>query len=290
MILITGGTGFVGSHVVRALTEARLEVRCLARTPASIEGASVVVGDVTDPGSLADAVSGVETIVHLVGIIRERGRATFERVHVEGTRNVIEAAGARGVRRIIHMSALGARPDGVSRYETTKWQAEELVRASGMEWVVVRPSVIIGERGEFTGILRDLVTRPPVIPVIGTGTYRLQPLYVRDLARAFVRVQADGSLWGSVYEFGGPEQLTFNEMLRVTAEVLGVRKPMVHLPLWLMKPLIASMERLTARFPITSDQLAMMAGDSVTERNAFAESFEIEPTPFREALELSLKT
>ncbi len=293
MILVTGCTGFVGSHTVNTLVAHGHEVRCLARGTRALdrlpkEHMTFAVGDVTQPESLLDATRDVDTVIHLVAIIREKGDATFERIIVEGTRNVVEAAKSQGVRRIIYQSAIGARQDGVTGYHRAKWQAEETVRASGLEWIIVRPSVIIGRWGEFTQILRDLVCKTPVIPVIGSGEYRLQPLYVGDLMRAFVKILGDASVWGSLHEVAGPEQLTFNRMLRTAADVLGVRKPMVHLPVSLMKPMISVMERLTSRFPITSDQLAMLEEDNTTDRNALSEVFGVEPTSFREALSLSL--
>lgn len=292
MILVTGCTGFVGTHLVNALVDAGFEVRCFARGAESVERLpsgriDFAVGDVTNRESLTNAMVGVETVIHLVGIIREKGSATFERIHVDGTRNVVEAAKARGVKRIIYQSALGARSDGLTRYETTKWQSEEIVRVSGLEWIIARPSLIIGRSGEFLKTLIDL-TKSPVIPVIGSGEYKLQPLYIGDLAQAFIKMLGDPSLWEKTYEFGGPEQLSFNKMIETVREVLGVHKSMFHLPTALMKPAIRLMETILPNPPITSDQLAMLAEDSITDHNAFTEVFGINPIPFKEALKLSL--
>ena len=300
MILVTGCTGFVGTHLVNKLVDEGFEVKCLARGTSNLDRLPAgrlifAVGDVMNVESLLEAAEGVDTVVHLVGIIREKGEATFERIHVEGTRNTIEAAKAQGVRRFIYQSAIGAREDGITRYQTTKWQAEELTRASGLEWIVVRPSVIIGKWGEFVQVLVDLVKKPPVILVIGSGEYKLQPVYVGDLTQAFLHIlrpvapspSRPVAAWNRVYELGGPEKLTFNRMLQVAQEVLGVRKPMIHLPVGLMRPLVRGMEAVTSRFPISADQLAMLSEDSVTDHNAFTEVFGIEPTPFAEALRQS---
>ncbi len=170
------------------------------------------------------------------------------------------------------------------RYQTTKWRAEELTKESGMKWIVTRPSIIIGKWGEFVDILTGLVAKPPIIPVVGSGEYKLQPMYVGDLVQAFVRMLRDESLWGKTYEFGGPEQLTFDRMLDIAQEVLGVRRRKIHLPVSLMKPIIRVVEAVTSKTPITSDELAMMAEDNVTAHNALTEVFGIKPTPFREAL------
>lgn len=293
MILVTGCSGFVGIHLVNALTQSGFQVKCLSRGTRSLdhlpeECITFVPGDVTDPESLIKAAEGADTIIHLVGIIREKGDASFERIHVGGTRNIISAAKARGVRRIIYMSALGARESGGTGYETTKWRAERMVQDSGLEWIVVRPSTIIGRWGGFSGVLLDLVRKPPVIPVIGSGEYRLQPLYIGDLCAAFLKMIEGTSLWGRTYEFGGPEQLTFNQMLEITREVLGSRKRMVHLPLWFMRPMIRVMETVLPNPPITSDQLTMLLEESLTGQNAFTEVFGIELIPFREALRMTV--
>ena len=293
MILVTGCSGFVGTHLVNGLVREGFDVKCLVRGTSKrdrLPGDRITfaVADVTDRDSVLQAVEGVDTVIHLVGIIREKGQATFERIHVEGTRNTIEAAKAHGIRRFIYQSALGARPDGLTDYQTTKWQAEELTKASGMAWIITRPSIIIGRWGEFVDILTGLVKKPPIIPVIGSGEYKLQPLYIGDLVQAFVKMLRDESLWGTTYEFGGPDQLTFNQMLDIAQEVLGVRKRKIHLPVSLMKPVVRLMETASSKTPVTSDELAMMAEDNVTDHNALTEVFGIEPTLFREALRLSI--
>ncbi|HEY3298984.1 MAG TPA: complex I NDUFA9 subunit family protein, partial [Armatimonadota bacterium] len=293
MILLTGCTGFVGSHLAEALVKHGLHVRCLVRNSHTIdsltqEGMTNVSGDVMQYDSLVAATEGVDTVIHLVGIIREHGEATFERIHVEGTRNIIRAAQENGVRRFIYQSALGARERGVSEYQTTKWQAEQLTTESGMEWIVTRPSVLIGRGGEFVDTLVELVTRPPIIPIIGSGNYKLQPLWIEDLTEAFIMMLNDDEHWGKIYELGGPEQLTFNRMIVLTCRVLGIRKPIIHLPEWLMRPIVRVLESIHANTPITSDQLAMLAEDSVTNCNTLTEVFGITPLSYRTALQRSL--
>lgn len=293
MILVTGCTGFVGTHLVQALIENGDEVRCLARGTSGAErrlGPSIdfVIGDVTRPQTVLEAADGVDTIIHLVGIIREHGEVTYERVHVEGTRNLIEAAKSKGVRRFIYMSAIGARPNGATGYQTTKWQAEQLVRNSGLDWIIVRPSLIIGKDSDFVGTLKGLVTKAPIIPVIGSGDYRFQPLYVGDITNAFVTMVGSTKYWDQAYEFGGPERLTFNLMIETICDLLHVRKPIVHFPLSSMKLIVRIMDSTLRNPPITSDQLAMLSEDNITGHNAFTEAFGINPVIFRNALQKSL--
>ena len=291
MVLVTGCTGFIGRHLVNTLVDRDFEVKCIIRGRKSQsrlpdERVALVPGDITRLESLLAAAEGADTIIHLVGIIREKGGATFERIHIEGTQNVLDAARILGVRRIIYMSALGAREDGASRYQTSKWQAEELVRSSGLEWIVIRPSVVIGNGG-FVKVLLNLVGKP-VIPVIGSGEYKLQPLYIGDLTQSIAKMLRDSLHWENTYELGGPEQLPFSRILDLTCGILGIRKRRVHLSVPFARRMARIMESVLPNPPITSDELAMLQEDNITEHNALVSIFGVKPTSFSEALRLSL--
>ena len=193
-VFVTGGTGFVGNEVLRQLVAAGHAVRALVR-PGSEEKLAVRDkvevhhGDVTEPEGLDEALAGCDAIIHLVGIIREfpsRG-ITFERLHVEATANVLAAARDQGVSRYLHMSSNGTDPTSTLGYHRTKWQAEEAVRASDLDWTIFRPSLIFGKGGEFVTMLADLIRKMPMVPVIGDGRYRMQPVAVTEVAASFVR-------------------------------------------------------------------------------------------------------
>ncbi|HEX5815530.1 MAG TPA: NAD-dependent epimerase/dehydratase family protein [Methylomirabilota bacterium] len=184
-VFITGGTGFVGRAVIQALRAEGYAVRCLVRrgSEPDLRGFGAierVEGDVMARQTLDDGLAGCDAVVHLVGIIRERPAigSTFERVHVQGTQNVLGAAAAAGVRRYLHMSALGARAGARSRYHRTKWAAEEAVRSSPLPWTIFRPSIVYGPGDEFVTMLRGMIEGLPVVPVIGSGRQRLQPVPV----------------------------------------------------------------------------------------------------------------
>ncbi|MBI1846273.1 MAG: complex I NDUFA9 subunit family protein [Candidatus Rokubacteria bacterium] len=290
-ILVTGATGFVGRSVVHALcAEGRL-VRCLVRRGSErdlrgFEALERVEGDVRSPRSLEDAVAGCDAVIHLVGIIREfpdRG-ITFERLHHLATENVLAAAAAAGVGRFLHMSALGTRPGARSRYHQTKWAGEEAVRGSGLAWTIFRPSIIYGRGDGFVSMLADMIRRAPVVPVLGSGQHRLQPVPVEQIATAFARAIDRPATEKHVYEAGGPEAVSMVRLLDLIGEALGrprVRK--IHVPLGLITPLARALHRLPG-FPVTPDQLLMLEADSTCDPGPFFRAFDLEPEPLAAGL------
>ncbi|PAW75380.1 MAG: hypothetical protein B9S32_18030 [Verrucomicrobia bacterium Tous-C9LFEB] len=233
MILVTGGTGFVGTEMVRQFVAAGHRVRVLARHPdraqATCPGCEVVAGDVLDPASLVTAMQGVNAVVHLVGIIHESPSVSFEQAHVEATANVLAAACVAGVPRFVHMSALGTQPDAVSRYHQTKWAAEELVRQSSLDWTILRPSIIYGPGDKSLNFLAAFL-RPPLdfwnfytLPNLGGGTARVQPISVKEVAQAFVRALSNSAAVGKTYDVCGTEALSWSELLVFLAQQQGVK-------------------------------------------------------------------
>jgi uncharacterized protein YbjT (DUF2867 family) len=284
MILVTGATGFVGTHLVTRLLQRGEQVRVLARSIARTPGVEAVSGDIADLSSVTAAAQGCIAVIHLVGIIRERPGATFQNVHVDGTRAVIGACQRAGVRRLVHMSALGSRPNATSRYHQTKWAAEELVRASGLPATIFRPSVMFGTGNSFLKEVRGLLHRGPFIPVIGNGRSRLQPAWVEDVVSCFVGALDRPETFGQAYDLGGPEQFTFDELVDILAAVEGVRKPKVHLPVSLMRPIVRLGSHITASFPVTPDQLTMLLEDSTCDIGPMRETFGVTPAPLRDHL------
>ncbi|BCW99947.1 MAG: NAD-dependent nucleoside diphosphate-sugar epimerase/dehydratase [Armatimonadota bacterium] len=286
---VTGATGFVGSHLCRLLVERGHRVTALVRpgsTRARPSGGGVrfAEGDITRPETLPAAFQGCDVVVNLVGIIRETRDQTFERIHAEGAAAVALAAREAGVRRLVHMSAVGTRPHAPSAYHRTKWLGEEAVRASGLEWVILRPSLIFGIGDGFTTTMIDLVRRAPVIPVIGSGTNLMQPIAVEDVCAAFASSAEEDCHCGQTYELGGPEQITYEQIVRMVARELGVRRPFVHLPVWMMMPLAGVLSRLSARFPLTPDQIRMLQEDNVAQPNHALTVFGLELMRFEDGL------
>jgi uncharacterized protein YbjT (DUF2867 family) len=291
VVLVTGATGFVGGHVVRRLVEDGVSVRGLVRRgtdPAGLEraGAAVAPGDVTDPSSLARAMDRVDAIVHLVGVIREipkRG-ITYERIHVEGTRNLLAAAKTAGVTRFVYVSGIGARADpGATAFHRSKYAAEQLARARGIGHVIFRPSTLIGRDGEFTKLLIDLVSRP-IVPVIGSGDMPMQPMYVGDLAAYVSKALLSDALNDQTFDVAGPDVMTFNEMLRRTASAIGAKARLVHIPLGLIRAAVPIMERILPNPPITRAELQMLLEGSVAGETRIRDLAPIELRPLEHGL------
>jgi uncharacterized protein YbjT (DUF2867 family) len=297
MILLTGGTGYVGSHLLARLRRRGEPVRVLARDPSKHQhlvtgNVGVIQGDVTDRDSLAAAMRDVDTVIHLVAIIRERpGGITFERINYGGTVNVVDAAKAAGVSRVIHQSALGARPDPNLPYFDTKYRAEQYVQASGLPYAILRPSVIFGEGDEFVNKLADLVRKPlfilpaPIVPVVGDGSTPFSPVWIGDFVDAVAGILDNPDFFGQIHEIGGPQKVTYEEMMNVIMDVTAIKRAKVHVPVPLMRLPVWVMDKVLPNPPVATEQLKMLALDNSTSNNATERLTGRPPKEFRTGID-----
>jgi uncharacterized protein YbjT (DUF2867 family) len=287
-ILLIGGTGYVGDRMRERMRDAGYTVRLLIRSGNGEryqrDGFQTAPGDITDPNSLVRAMEGVDAVVNLVAIIKEKGDVTFEKMNYEGSVNAVNAARQAGVRRFLQMSALGAGNLPDFPYHYTKWRAENYVRDSGLDWTIFRPSIIFGpgEKAQFVTQLADVVRKAPVIPVVGDGRSRFQPVHLDDVSDAFIAALGDPATIGQTYELGGPEVLTYEEILDECAAALGKKKPKLHVPVGLMMPAAAMMGAVPfIEPPVTTEQLKMLKLDNTTQHNAVPTLLGRDPIPFR---------
>lgn len=281
-VFMTGASGFVGRNILTKLMAQGHSVKCLARPGAEAAlphspQVIAVTGDIHNPETFESALRGCDAVIHLVGIISEVKENTFYRVHTLGTLHVVDAMRRHGVRRLIHMSALGTRPGAASRYHQTKYDAEVYVRSSRFEYTIFRPSVIHGPDGEFMHLLRQFAGAP-AYPVIGSGKSLLQPIYVEDVAAAFVGALTTPASVGRAYNLGGPKGYSIAEMVEIVRKVMGrSRGRPLHLPYWFMFLQAAGMEivfPLLGRAPIVNtDQLLMAREDNVCDSSEAQEVF-----------------
>lgn len=333
-ILLSGGTGFVGTEVLKQLIAAGHNVRLLTRTPERCESirqrynVDLFFGNILHAPSISGCMDGIEAVIHLVGIISEVGENTYDRVHRVGTQNLISEAKKAKVKRFIHMSALGVRANAHSQYHQTKWAAEEALRASGLDWTILRPSIIYGPGDSFVNLFARM-TRWPMnflqlftLPVIEGGYSHLQPIPVADVAKCFVRALEIPTAIKKTYDLCGPEPLRLREIIKIIAEVLGHETKEIQPPLkccignWsnLLIPIAALqglfiqpkvlllpvpiematviawlMETFMTKPLLNRDQLIMLEEDNVGDPTEATKDFEISPPDFRSGISTYLK-
>ena len=286
-VLVTGATGFLGRRVVAELLARHHQVRCLVHSPGRerlLYGRDIDVhyGNIMDAESIGQAMYDVQSVVHLVGIIRSTRRGlSFDQVHRQGTANVAGVASTGGAREIIYVSALGATPNPAYPYLHSKHQGEVRIINSGIPYTILRPSVIFGPGDEFLTALAGLVRLGPIVPVIGSGRNRLQPVALDDVAHCIADSVGNSLVKGKTLSLGGPNRLSYNDLLEEVALAMGRSIRRVHIPVALAQPLVAVMQGLLPRVPMTTGQLKMLGIRNVAEGRDIEESFGFTPKPLR---------
>jgi uncharacterized protein YbjT (DUF2867 family) len=270
-IAITGGTGFVGGHLARRLLAEGHEVVLLSRKPSSgkaveLPGNAVtrVSTDLSDPDLLAAAFAGCDGVAHCAGINRELGDQTYQKVHIEGTRNVVEAATRAGVRRIALMSFLRARPDCGSAYHESKWAAEEIVRASGLEYTIVKAGMVYGRGDHMLDHLSHAFHTVPILATVGFRQKAIRPLAIDDLVRVLRAAMVDGRLANQTIAVTGAEELYLSDAASRVAEVLGKRVWMFPAPLW-FHYVLARVCELSMKVPLVARAQVKILSEGVVE-------------------------
>lgn len=290
-VFLLGATGFIGSHLVERLLQEGHAVVGVARDKSAFAKfgprITAVTGDITKPETWRDKMAGCHASINLVGLIRERKSKglTYERVVVEGTRNWIRACEEAGVKRAVYVSALGADAKGTG-YLRTKWAAEQLVRAADLEWTIVRPSFVSGEEGaipQFASLLRF-----KIVPYWGRQDYHFDPVDVDDLAAMIVRSLNSPKARRRLYPVGGPDRLTYKEMLQAIAKATGRKAWFVRAP-WFFAYLVGALLGWIPFFPATLENFRMLRGGSEAPDQEWTKDLGIKPTPFRESVARHLK-
>ena len=291
VVLVTGATGFLGRQVVRELLARHQQVRCLVHTPGrervfSDPSLQIHYGSVTDLDALGAACQGVEAVIHLAAIIQQKANATFEEINRRGTANLVAVCRELGgLKHFILVSAIGATSNPSFRFTHSKWQSEQEVINGGLPYTILRPSIIFGEGDAFLNSLAALVRVFPLVPVPGRGRNRFQPIAAADVARCLALTLDRDFLKGKTVEIGGPDQPSYNEILGIVARTMGQPRGRIHLPVWLMRPNVALMEKLLPRPPVTVEQLQLATNRNVTELESVQQTFGFTPRPLEGNIE-----
>ena len=284
-VAVVGASGFVGSHLVPHLAERGHTVRAISRHARRLPGWSDQVqpltADVETGAGLGAALAGADAVVSLVAIPREQHGRTFEAVNVGGVEHLLETACAAGVRRFVHISVLGVTDDPALKYLSSKWRGEQLVRESGLEWVVLRPSLLFGTGDGFFNLIKVTLTwwSPGIMALPGDGATRFQPLSVDDLAIAIETSLVEPGRAGSVYELGGPAHLSYRQIVDAVMAATGKRRLKVGMPVPVLSAVTALTDRLLPAFPVSHDQVASLGRPNYTDLDAFEHAFGVRPRP-----------
>ena len=280
---IVGATGFVGSHLVPHLVRAGHEVIAVSRDGRRLpDWGKPVVARAANVGTgigVDEALVGADAIVHLAAIPRETRGRTFEDVNVRGTQRVVAAAERLGIGRFVHLSVLGVADDPKLAYLYSKWRGEEAVRTSSLEWVVLRPSLMFGPGDGFFNLVKTTLRywSPGIVVVPGAGDARFQPLSVDDLAIGVEKSLAEPARAGSVYELGGPDHLTYGQIVDAVMRATGMRRFKVGMPIPLISALTAVTDRVLPIFPVSHDQISSLQRPNYTDLDAFEKAFGVTP-------------
>jgi NADH dehydrogenase len=291
-IAVTGASGFVGRNLIDLLKQTNHDIRALihrSKIESPENKLEFVSADVHDLDTLINALKGVDVVYHLVGIIAETRRLTFEKTVTGGTKNLVEACARCGVGKIIYLSALGTSPDAKTKYHKSKWQSEESVRNSGVRFVILRPSIIFGPEDKSINTFVSMVKISPVIPIVGDGRYLMQPIFIDDLVHIMLDFLDNARAEGRTIEIGGPEQLQFKQIIAIIKKVLKRQRWRLYIPAWLVKPVAVLMEKIIKPAPITGEQIEMLLAGNICDNYELNELIDIKLMPLEDGLRKYLR-
>src|SRR6266496_3457791 len=294
MILITGATGYIGRHLVARLVAQSERPRCLvrdinrAKRLLPVSKVELVTGATTSPDSLDAAVHGVDTIIHAAFLTADNKQSAgyeYEKTNVQGTANLIKAAKKAGVKRIIEISGLGTRPDKPGSYMQGRYLAEKLLKASGLDWTIIQPSVLFGKGAPFIKGLTDLIRTTPVVPLIGGGKTMFQPIYVDDVVTVIVKVLEDPERTsGKTYTIGGPAYYSFSQVIDILLDTMHKTRIKAPAPTALVCVGALMMEAVLPKPPLTKAAMALFSFDNTTDLQSVKRDFGFTPVSFTDYL------
>ena len=284
IIFIVGGTGFVGTEILKELLSLNYSVKLLARNIEKIEPTNnleIIQGDIFNYKQWEDRIDGSLAIINLIGIIREdkNNNITFNKLHVEATEIITDLAIKYNIKRYIHMSANSASSTEISSYFETKYRAENIVKSKDLVWTIFQPSLIFGRDDKSINLFIKNIKKIRIFPIFGDGKYKLQPISVSDVAKAFTKSITNIDCLNCSFELGGTVVYTYNDLIESISNNLKISNVLIHIPLDIAKPVIKIFERFNS-FPITTEQLNMLLSDNICDDDEIFNILNIEQQPF----------
>ncbi|GCE03223.1 SDR family oxidoreductase [Dictyobacter aurantiacus] len=295
MLLITGATGFIGRQLVARLVAQGERPRCLVRdlrqasSSLPVESVELVQGATTQPATLEPALQGVDTIIHAAFMTADRKQSpgnNYEETNVGGTSNLILAARAAGVKRMIEISGLGTKPDKPGSYMQGRYLSEKMLMESGLDWTIIRPSVLFGKGAPFIKGLTELIETAPVVPLIGGGKTMFQPISVDDVVTVIIKVLQDPDRTNrKIFTIGGPEYYSFSQIFDMLLQATHHSRPKVYAPTPLVGVGAAVMEAVLPKPPLTKAAMALFSFNNTTDLDSVERDFGFKPQSFKTYLE-----
>jgi uncharacterized protein YbjT (DUF2867 family) len=295
MILITGATGYIGQHLVNRLVEQGERTRCLVRDPQKaaqfipVEQVEIVQGDTTQPEALAQAVKGVDTIVHAAFMTADKKQSAgnhYDQTNIQGTANLLKAAEEASVKRVIEVSGLGTKSDKPGSYMQGRYLAEKMLKESRLAWTIIQPSVLFGKDAPFIKGLTDLIRSSPIVPLIGGGKIMFQPIYVEDVVSVILKVLAEPERSNyKTYTIGGPEYYSFTQIIDLLTHTMHKSRLKAPAPLFFIGIGAAVMEAVLPKPPLTTAALTLFSFDNTTDLQSVEREFLFTPASFAHFLQ-----
>lgn len=295
-VFVTGATGYVGRKLTETLIETGHSPACLVRPGSErklgrlADKVDIISGGIGDAENWHHQLRNIDAVINLIGIIREfpNHGVTFEKLHVETTVKLVDICAEQGIKRYLQMSALGASPESKSEYHQTKFRAENYIKNSDLDWTIFRPSLIFGKGNLALAEFVKLIKSAPVVPVVGDGKYRLQPVALENVCEGFVKALDKPETIGKTYEIAGSERVTYDQLLDRIGQTLNRKVPKIHMPVGLTKLAISPFEYFKS-FPLTKSQIEMLLEENISDSNLFYDELNIEPEPLDSILMRSLE-
>lgn len=291
MLLITGATGFVGRRLLKKIIDKKIKVRCLIRNKKKIDGGNeleIIQGDLSDRDTLYDATLGVDTVVHLAAVIKSSDPSEFMNVNVQGTRNLVEACIKNEVKKIIYVSSLDAVLNETNIYGKTKAIGEDIIKNSNIDYIILRPSLIYGRGSKDITLLTELINRYPLIPVVGSGEGKLQPVYVDDVCDTIVKlIESDKK--NKIYHIAGEQKISLNDLIDKIAGLSSRQVIKVHVPLWLLWLPLKLYSLIARNSTINYESLNLLTNDKTCEIDDIKNDFHFKPLSLDDGLRLVLQ-